>query len=574
MVGAITVLVAIVAIFLSYNANQGLPFVPVYRVSVEVPNASRLIESNEVRIGGHRVGVVEAMTAVPKGSTPKGRRGLTHRSRRGGARRPQARPVGPAAAAGLDLPRPLPLDLRAQVRRDRPRHRRAGARGLRLRRVDDGGVCKLPVNLETFSERDPGDRPQRLLPAAGRVRRPRQRRRRGDAREPARGPGRARLRVRRTRDRASTPRSRRRRAARGPRAGRAHARRPLDPAGAIRAIARAHRERRWRRSRLELAQGFANAADRARGDLARPGGGRRRRSPNAAPLLGDGRPRLARARALLADTAELARRLEPGTRDLVPTLPVLNDALEVGTPVRRRAAVDRARAAPGRSPSCGGWSTGRRPGSSSSACATPSTRRCRSAAHVAPAQTVCNYWNYTFTFLAEHLSLRSTTGFTQRNIITQHAGPDPGPISIGGTPVDFPVDRAKAPLAGYSGLPADGLAGDPSAARTASSSRASCRSATRPSTRPHGQLTEEYPDCATGPVRLPARRAAAAGPALPRAGDRRRRLPGLARADDRATSSATARRVLRDTRVASRAPTTWGVKPMRGMRRAQAAELG
>ena len=64
MVGAVTTLIVIVAVFLAYNANQGLPFVPVYRVSVEVPNASRLGNNNEIRIGGSRVGVVESMEPV------------------------------------------------------------------------------------------------------------------------------------------------------------------------------------------------------------------------------------------------------------------------------------------------------------------------------------------------------------------------------------------------------------------------------------------------------------------------------------------------------------------------------
>src|SRR5688572_14878780 len=64
MVGAITTLIVIVAVFLAYNANQGLPFVPTYRVSVEIPNASRLTLNNEVRIGGHRVGVVESIEAI------------------------------------------------------------------------------------------------------------------------------------------------------------------------------------------------------------------------------------------------------------------------------------------------------------------------------------------------------------------------------------------------------------------------------------------------------------------------------------------------------------------------------
>ncbi len=37
LIGAITVLVAIVAVFLAYNANSGLPFVPTYNVNVGSP---------------------------------------------------------------------------------------------------------------------------------------------------------------------------------------------------------------------------------------------------------------------------------------------------------------------------------------------------------------------------------------------------------------------------------------------------------------------------------------------------------------------------------------------------------
>jgi ABC-type transporter Mla subunit MlaD len=70
MIGAVTTLIVIVAVFLAYNANNGLPFVPVYRVSVEVPNAARLSNNNEIRIGGTRVGVVESIEAVrPDDST-------------------------------------------------------------------------------------------------------------------------------------------------------------------------------------------------------------------------------------------------------------------------------------------------------------------------------------------------------------------------------------------------------------------------------------------------------------------------------------------------------------------------
>jgi virulence factor Mce-like protein len=64
MVGAITVLIVIVAVFLAYNANTGLPFVPTYRITAQVPNANQLVPSNEVRIGGVRVGLVETIAPV------------------------------------------------------------------------------------------------------------------------------------------------------------------------------------------------------------------------------------------------------------------------------------------------------------------------------------------------------------------------------------------------------------------------------------------------------------------------------------------------------------------------------
>jgi virulence factor Mce-like protein len=61
LIGAITTLVVIVAVFLAYNANSGLPFVPTYDLRAELPNAANLVEGNDVRIGGDRVGVVDAI---------------------------------------------------------------------------------------------------------------------------------------------------------------------------------------------------------------------------------------------------------------------------------------------------------------------------------------------------------------------------------------------------------------------------------------------------------------------------------------------------------------------------------
>lgn len=64
IVGTVTVLVVIVAVFLAYNANNGLPFVSTYDLTARVPNADALVKGNEVRVGGARVGVVTSVRPV------------------------------------------------------------------------------------------------------------------------------------------------------------------------------------------------------------------------------------------------------------------------------------------------------------------------------------------------------------------------------------------------------------------------------------------------------------------------------------------------------------------------------
>jgi virulence factor Mce-like protein len=59
LVGAVTVLVAIIAVFIAYNANAGLPFVPTYDLRSQLPTGNKLVKGNEVRVGGFRVGVVD-----------------------------------------------------------------------------------------------------------------------------------------------------------------------------------------------------------------------------------------------------------------------------------------------------------------------------------------------------------------------------------------------------------------------------------------------------------------------------------------------------------------------------------
>jgi virulence factor Mce-like protein len=95
LVGAVTVLVVIVAVFLAYNANNGLPFVSTYNLTARVPNADALVKGNEVRIGGVRVGLVKSVVPV------------------------QLEGGGVAAELSLSLDKsaePLPVDSRIMVR--------------------------------------------------------------------------------------------------------------------------------------------------------------------------------------------------------------------------------------------------------------------------------------------------------------------------------------------------------------------------------------------------------------------------------------------------------------------------
>jgi len=69
LIGAITTLIVVVAVYLSYNANNGLPFVPTYNIKVALPETSGLQSSNVVRVGGSRVGIVKRLEAHENPST-------------------------------------------------------------------------------------------------------------------------------------------------------------------------------------------------------------------------------------------------------------------------------------------------------------------------------------------------------------------------------------------------------------------------------------------------------------------------------------------------------------------------
>src|ERR1035437_6775871 len=71
LVGALTALIVVVAVFLSYNANNGLPFVPTYNIKVVLLETSGVQKANQVRVAGTRVGIVSSLT--PQQSPTTGR---------------------------------------------------------------------------------------------------------------------------------------------------------------------------------------------------------------------------------------------------------------------------------------------------------------------------------------------------------------------------------------------------------------------------------------------------------------------------------------------------------------------
>ncbi|HXB63677.1 MAG TPA: MlaD family protein [Solirubrobacteraceae bacterium] len=71
LIGALTVLIAVVAVYISYGANNGLPFTPTYDIKAELPEASGLERGNQVRLFGRRVGIVSKIVPYQNPRTGK-----------------------------------------------------------------------------------------------------------------------------------------------------------------------------------------------------------------------------------------------------------------------------------------------------------------------------------------------------------------------------------------------------------------------------------------------------------------------------------------------------------------------
>jgi ABC-type transporter Mla subunit MlaD len=536
MVGAVTTLIVIVAVFLAYNANSGLPFVPVYRVSVEVPNAARLTNNNEVRIGGNRVGVVESIEAIRAEDATA--------TAQAGSEPTSAGTGGVLARLDLKLDKaaePLPQDSIFRVR-----YRSTfGLKYLEIIRgtgpdapegftfdgTDDGATCSVPTDPEQFTSSLPDEAKNGCFQTQTEFD-----------------------------DIANTFDTKTRTAARtnllGFGTGFAGRGTSLnDTINNIEPLFRRLKpvaevltegDTRFRRFFPELGDAarivapvaaeqaslFTNAAT-ALAAISSDVPALQETISEGVPTLETGIELLPRQRPFLREFAVLSRELRPGVTDLRRTLPVLNEAIEVGTPVLRKSpAMNRKLRGALRE--------------LNQLVSQPTTKVTLQrleqtfdaakplAKWAVPAQTVCNYWNYWFTFFAESFSDPDPVGFAYRQVIT---GAPPGP-------------EVESNIAGYSGITASGR------------ESAALGGQFKPFELPIGNAGPYMPtgqrnaDCQLGQRGYPLGAAPLPGQPADTAANLVSDLPG-SRGPTTLFYNDAGERELQDTRIASRQPKTW-----------------
>ena len=394
LVGAVTTLVVTVAVFLAYNANHGLPFVPTRELKVQLRSGSNLVVGNDIREGGYRIGIVSGLKPVtlPGGQT--------------------------ITVATLKLDKgagSIPADSRVTVRQ-------RSALGLKFidlqrgrssRRLADGATLALshttvPVQIDELFRLF--DAPTRRASRANLVGF-------GDAL-----------------------------AGRGADLNRTLEALPglfgdLRPVAGTLADPRTHLDRFVRElnraariiapvasvnSRL-----FTDMATTFRAISARPGALRDTiaKSPGT---LGVATDSLRVQRPFLADTAAVSTDRRVAAHDLRGAVPTINSALETGTPILRRtvgldertgqvlAAVRDLTRAPATTAALRGLTA-------TLATLLPQLR------FLAPYQTVCDDWNYWWTYLAEHITQPDPTGTAERVLLVTAANQENGMGTPGAT---------------------------------------------------------------------------------------------------------------------------------------------
>jgi phospholipid/cholesterol/gamma-HCH transport system substrate-binding protein len=391
LVGAVTVLVVVVAVFLAYNANSGLPFVPTRQLNVLISNGANLVKGNDVRSGGNRIGVVSDMARVALPGGKVGARLTLKLDKKYGAVPVDSHVViRPRSALGLKY-----------VELDAGRSKRTFADGATM----PASQAEVPVELdELYNMFDEPTRRAVQGDLEGF----------GDALA-ARGAD-----INRTIQAAppflghlqtvmsnladpSTKLDR-------------FFKELGDTARVISPVSRTN-------ARL-----FTDMADTFDA-LSRDPQALKDTIAKGAPTLRAGTQSLRVQRPFLEHTAALSRDLADAAVELRAALPTVNSALRVGTPMQQRspALYDSLDGALGALDDL--VRTPQTTGSLRGLTATVDTLQPQ-LRFLGPYVTVCNYWNMFWTFAAEHLSAPDDTGSSQRALLNLGGG-QPGTDVVG-----------------------------------------------------------------------------------------------------------------------------------------------
>jgi ABC-type transporter Mla subunit MlaD len=392
LIGSIAVLVVVVAVVLAYNANKGLPFVPSLQVQVQSDNALSLGRGGEVREGGTRVGFVEEVRSVKK---PNGRA---------------------AAEFKIKLDKSVgdvPVDTTFTIRPRSP----LGLKYLEMERGDSDETVRqghtfstaattLPVEIDDFN---------RIYDEDTRV----------GVRRNTEGFGNA-------------------FAGRGMAINQAVGELPRL-FGLVYPVTRNLSDPRTRIGRF-----FRELADAARvvapladtqADLftrtantfeaiSRDTEALKETISRSHPLFTAGIESFPVQRPFLTESARLARAMRPVARELRPTLPLINTALTRGIPVTRRSVEFYEDLKP-TLVSLRDLSSHPASGIALRGLGALTKSLQPQLKFLGPYQTVCNNWNYWWTFLSEHLSADSGQGLSQRSESKSAAPQTNNPGSMG-----------------------------------------------------------------------------------------------------------------------------------------------
>ena len=392
LIGAVTVLVTFVAVFLAYNANQGLPFVPNLKVRVLADNASAVGRGAEVREGGMRIGFVrEVRTRALENGKAAAEIHAVLEADEGEIPVDTMFTIRPRSPLGLKY-----LEMARGTSDETVRQDHVFPVEQTIRPVDFDDVARvydaptrrgIQRNLEGFGTAMAGrgtylNQGIEELPRVFRHLEP----------------------VMRTL------------ADRDTRLGRFFS----EAADAARVVAPIAEEQ----------SDFFTQAGLTFEALSREPESLKATIERTHPALQAGIESFPVQRPFLTDSAALAREMQPVARELRPALPDLNSALERGIPVTERSVGFYGQLRPAlvslrdlmEDPATGIALRGLTANVTS---LQPQIR------YLGPYQTVCNYWTYFFTFLGEHVSQEGPYGYSQRAAIKSTGQQSNNPSSMG-----------------------------------------------------------------------------------------------------------------------------------------------